>query len=166
MTAGTAKMTEVDTLTGEVVKRDKLGRVNRSQGPHGLLKPHEKLALQRELALNTPTGVLAQKYNMTPQGISSFKKRHALAIDDIREHLDDDFAGLPLAIKKNRIAAYEDEVNRLMDHPHADHHEWSKARQMAYRGIAEELGQLPPRQSITVVPVVHVIEGVDLGELK
>jgi hypothetical protein len=166
MTAATAKMADDEVITGEVVKRDKLGRVNRSQGPHGLLKPHEKLALERELALNTPTTVLAGKYNMTPQGISSFKKRHALAIDEIREHLDDDFAGLPLAIKKNRIAAYEDEVERLTSHPHADHHEWSKARQMAYRNIAEELGQLPPRATITVVPVVHMVEAVDLEELK
>jgi hypothetical protein len=173
MTAETAKMAKVpadagkpsDAITGEVVKRDSLGR-KKSNGPRSQLAPHEQLALKREIALNNPVKMLAEKYGMTPQGISEFKRRNALAIDDIREHLDDDFAGLPLAIKKNRIAAYENEVERLTDHPAADHHEWSKARQMAYRSIAEELGQLPPRATITVVPVVHMVEGVDLEELK
>ena len=169
MTAETAKLAEdddnIDPLTGEIVKVDKNGRIIHNRGRSSYLKPAVQLALKRELAMRVPNKILAEKYGLSPMGISAFAKRHARAIDDIREHIEDEFAGLPLAQKRNRIAAYEDEVDRLLEDPRANHHEWSKARQMAYRSIAEELGQLPPRQQITVIPVQHVVIGVDPDDL-
>lgn len=169
MTAETNKMTEdadsIDVLTGEVVKRDSTGRLRRTRGRTSYMPAHVQLALKREIAMGTPNKILADKYNLSPQGISAFGKRHSRAIDDIREHLDDDFAGLPLAQKRNRIAAYEDEIDRLLSGKNANHHEWAKARMIAYRNVAEELGQLPPRQQVMIIPVQHMYEGVDMDEV-
>ena len=36
---------------------------------------------------------------------------------------------------------------------------------IALRNIAEETGQLPPRQSVVIIPVQHIIEGVDVNSL-
>ena len=163
MTAATAKLTEVEVLTGEVVPKR---RNRRSTGAGTRLQAHEELSLKRELAAGDMTQVLlAKKYGITQQGISKFAKRHALEIADIADHMNEQFAGLPLARKENRIASYEREIEILNEHPHASHHEWSKARMIAYRNMAEELGQLPPRQTVTVIPVTHVIEGVSMEDL-
>lgn len=162
MTAETAKMADDAPIEGKVVKRNVYRGGGRSS-----LTPDKQLALKREIALRTDSMTeLGKRYGLTQQGISEFKRRHELEIDDIRQNASDVFAGIPLAKKENRIAAYEREVELLNASSAHDHHEWSKARQMAYRSIAEELGQLPPRQTVTVIPVVHVVETVDLQELK
>jgi len=162
VTASTAKMAEVEILTGEIVPK----RRNRRQNGKARLQPHEELSLKRELAAGDVTqAVLAKKYGITQPGISMFAKRHAIEIADIADHMNEQFAGLPLARKENRIASYEREIEILNEHPHASHHEWAKARMIAYRNMAEELGQLPPRQTVTVIPVTHVIEGVSMEDL-
>ena len=130
------------------------------------IAPWHKLALLRELAAgDTKHGMLAKKYGMSPQSLSNFAKRYASEIEDIRENFADQFAGMPYAKKRNRIMKYAEEIERLDNHPNADHFEWSKARQNALRNIAEELAQLPPRQQVTVIPVAHIIEGIDLNDL-
>jgi len=130
------------------------------------LAPWHRLALLRELAAaDTKHAILAKKYGMSPQSLSNYAKRYASEIEDIRENFADQFAGMPLAKKANRIMAYMEEIERLNNHPNGDHFEWSKARQNALRNIAEELAQLPPRQQVTVIPVAHVIEGINLDDL-
>lgn len=130
-------------------------------GSRSSLEPYQQLALCRELAVGDLTKTaLGDKYGMTQQGITAFSIRNADKIDDIRLHMADQFAGLPLARKENRLAAYEREVQVLNDHKDGAHHLFSMARQSAYRNIAEELGQLPPRASVTIVPVQNVVYGV------
>ncbi len=144
------------------------GKVRRAYrgGRRGSLEPYQKLALMRELAMGEFSKLkLADRYGMTQQGVSEFARRHALEIDNIREKIADEFAGLPLARKENRLAAYEDVVQRILAHDKGDHHEWLKAEMIALRNIAEETGQLPPRQSLVIMPVQHVIEGVDIDKL-
>ena len=161
MTAETANMAEV--LEGEVVPKK---RNQWHGGSRSSLTPEAQYGLMREIALKTDLRKnLAEKYNLTPSAITEFAKRHARRIDEMREDAGNIFAGLPLARKENRIAAYEREVEVLSESSAHDHHEWSKARMIALRNIAEEMGQLPPRQTVTVMPVIHVYEGVDMEEL-
>lgn len=163
MTAETAKMASGEILEGEVVKKT---RNQYRGGSRSSLAPDAQFALMREVALKTDTYKnLGLRYNLTPSAISEFAKRHAREIDDIREDASNIFSGLMMAKKENRIAAYEREIEMLASSSAHDHHEWSKARMIALRNIAEEMGQLPPRQTVTVMPVVHVYEGVDMEEL-
>jgi len=141
--------------------------VARRDSSRDKLGPVEKLALVRALALGVATQEeLGQQYGMSRSGIASFAQRHKREIEDVRENMDDPFAGLLLCRKENRLAAYINEIERLDQHPNAEHHLWSAARQMALHHIAEELGQLPPRMTVTVQPVTHVIEGVAIEDLR
>lgn len=109
---------------------------------------------------------IARKYGVNPSTITRFARRHAAEIEAIRRDLDDEFAGLWIARKENRLAAYQDEIARLDAHPSASHHEWSKARQSALHAAAEELGQLPGRGAVVIMPVEHVVIGVDVDVLR
>lgn len=109
---------------------------------------------------------LARQYGVTPAYITKFAHQHQDEIDAVRGKLDDAYVGKWIADKESRVAAYQDEFERLDEHKNADHFEWSKARQSALHAVAEELGQLPPRQTTVVMPVTHVVVGVDTEALK
>lgn len=139
---------------------------HRARNSRGTLEPWQKLSLCRELALSEASQrELGVKYGMTQQGISDFAKRNVEQITEIREHMADQFAGLPLVRKENRLAAYEQALADLKMHPNNNHHEWIKAQFIGLRNIAEELGDLPPRSTVTINPVIHMVQGVDTDEL-
>lgn len=122
--------------------------------------------LQRQLATRDLTrSQLARKFGVSPSYVTQFAKTYEREIEAIREKLDDEFAGLWIAQKEMRIAAYQAEYERALRHPRRDHFEWVNARRQILHTVAEELGQLPPRQTVTIVPVVHVVEGIDINVL-
>lgn len=124
--------------------------------------PWERRQLCRELATGEQTGAaLARKYGVTRQAISAFGKRHAAEIDAIKADLDDEFAGLWVAQKAARLALYQADLEASAGGEYADHYEHIRTRQAGLRAIAEELGQLPPRATVAIVPVQHILEGVD-----
>lgn len=127
----------------------------------------ERRQLCRELATGELSHVqLGKKYGVTRQAITAFRKRYAREVDDIKANLDDEFAGLWVADKAARIAAMQADVEMSATGDYAEHYEQIRTRTQIHRAIAEELGQLPPRSTITIVPVQHVLEGVDLDHLK
>jgi len=129
-------------------------------------------------------------YGVTQQSISEFAKRNADDIQAIIESTRTLLGDIALADKAKRIAAYvetaervdvvldaEREVDVLRDELEGKKRratggvplaELLRTQQAAYRAIAEELGDLPQRIKIEGggEPVKHVIEGVDLGDLK
>lgn len=131
------------------------------------LTPFERRQLQRDLAANEVTRAeLARRNGVTRGYVTQFAKRYALEIDTIKRDLDNAFAGLWIADKENRIVAYQADYVAAATSDKAGHHEWIKARTQILHQVAEELGQLPPRATVAVVPVVHVLEGVDPELLK
>lgn len=127
----------------------------------------DRRTLCRELATGeVKRAALARKYGISPAAITAFAKRHAREIDEIKASLDDEFAGLWIADKANRIAAYQADVEASAEGAYGSHYEQIRTRTQILRAVAEELGQLPPRATVSVVPVVHIIEGVDLEALK
>lgn len=124
----------------------------------------QHVELERALAIGELTRAqLARRYGVTRSAITQFAQRHAGRIEEIKQHLDDEFAGLWIYQQRERIAAYQAEYEAIADNPH---HEWVKARLTALKSVAEETGQLPGRTQINVMPVVHVVEGVVLEDLK
>lgn len=132
------------------------------------LKPWDRRALCRELAAgDVKRAALARKYGVSGAYITKFAKQHAAEIDDIKADLDNQFAGLWIASKAARIAAYQADLEQSEDNDEfAGHFEQIRTRTQILRAVAEELGQLPPRATLTVMPVVHVVEGVDVEALK
>lgn len=138
--------------------------IDRSVGRHAW----ERRQLCRELAAGEMTGAaLARKYGVTRQAISAFRKRHAREIDEIKADLNDQFRGLWIASKEARIAAYEADYEMSAGGEYAGHYDQVKARTAILHAVSEELGQLPNRSAtVAIVPVAHIIEGVDLDALK
>jgi hypothetical protein len=62
--------------------------------------------------------------------------------------------------------ALEADYERTLEHQESDHHLWVHTRTAITHAVAEELGQRPGRGSVIIVPVAHVLEGVDLEPLK
>ena len=110
---------------------------------------------------------LARRFGISRTAMTRFARRHKARIEEIRADLDDEFADLWIVRKANRLAAYESDFELASGHPNASHHEWVKSRTQILHAVAQELCQLPGRNGIAVVmPVAHVIEGIDLDQLK
>jgi hypothetical protein len=131
------------------------------------LSPADRRELCRALAAKDERpATLARRYGVSRQYVAQFAQQHATEIRTLRDKLDDDFAGLWIADKGARIAAYQDDYERSLDHPrYGDSFEHIRTRTQISQAVAEELGQLPPRQQISVQSVTHVIVGVDLDAL-
>jgi predicted transcriptional regulator len=130
------------------------------------------LDLCRELASKEQTRTaLAEKYGVSQPAISQFAKRHAQRIEEIRANLDDEFAGLWIAKKRNRITAYQADVELIDTKAQKDGATMADAdmirvKTTIMKAVAEELGQLPARVTVTVTPVEHIFMGVPMDELK
>jgi len=136
------------------------------RGTNSVIPRHRQREVIREIAAGELThAAIAARWGVTRQAITALAGHHAREIDEIRANLDDEFAGLWAASKQNRIAAYQDEIERLDTNRNANHHEWSKARQAALRAVADELGQIPARMTLTMTgTVTHRLVGVDVDE--
>lgn len=166
MTAETHNMTTQQHDTSTTSNTSSRGLARMDKRTHRL-SPPQRLQLLRDWAGGGfNQSELSDVYGISQSAISQYIRKHAVEVEELRNDMDNPFSGLAYARKYNRIALYEDEIERLSEVPNADHHEWSKARQMAARYIAEELGDLPPRATVMVVPVTHIVENVNLEELK
>jgi hypothetical protein len=129
--------------------------------------PWELRQLLRDLAMFSEGGkALAAMYNVSVGSLEVCKHRHKREIEEIRLDLENKFAGMWIANKEMRIAAYMAEFENLNESDYRNHHEWSKARQACLKAVAEELGQLPGRANIIVIPVQHIVVGVNTEDLK
>lgn len=118
---------------------------------------------------------LAQRYGVTQQAVSLFAARHAERIAQVAEKLDDEFAGLWVANKGNRLAVLEHQVDEVLDimsdpdraaRSGVQAAEMMRVVQTGLKQIAEELGQLPGRVSVTHSGSLSVqLNGVDVAAL-
>lgn len=153
--------------------------------PLGGLVRHK---LMREIALGDLNGVqLAEKYGVTPAAISQFKQRNAEGIKAIVADADNEFAGILIAQKAARLAAYE-ELHQIAITPQPKISPSGKivretitdpetgeecevvvnevdvrAAALVMKQAAEEMGQLPTRLQIQgdmQTTTTYKIEGV------
>ncbi len=137
-----------------------------------LSHPAVKLKLIRELALSGKTQrQLAEEYGVVESSMTEFKHRHAEAINDVRENASDEFAGLWIAKKQNRIQAYMDQVDFLaqrVEDGTEDPEAAFKVAQSALKAVAEEMGQLTARVAVAGdvgARVTHELVGVNVEEV-
>ena len=133
-----------------------------------LERPWVQLKLIRELAQGEKTQTqLAKEYGVVQQAISFFSQRHADRINEVKNDIDNKFAGLWIANKESRLAAYMDQLQAISRRAKNDP-AMMRAAQNALKSAAEELGHLPGRLTVVVDDkrVNYKVEGVDLGKLK
>lgn len=140
-----------------------------------LERPHIRLQLIRQLATGEHTQTdLAARYGVSQPSISEFAARHAERIADVAGKLDDEFAGLWVAEKANRIAHLQAQVEQIADMLGADdlrvgvsYAEVARTQQQALRAIADELGQIPAKVQVQHSGQLDVrLNGVDLEALR
>jgi hypothetical protein len=127
------------------------------------LKGWQRVALLRDLALAEMTVLeIAVKWGRSEGTMYAWKKNHAAEIDAIRADAANEFAGLWVAQKVNRVAVYQDDIEDLeeSDEPGA-----IATKHKALRAVAEELGQLTQKQEIQA-SVVYQVEGVDPESMR
>lgn len=149
--------------------------------PSPLEHPLRRRKLQLAIAHGGHTqGQLAEQYGVTQPAISQFASRHAETIQAIRDDASNEFAGLALAEKHNRIAALVDLYEQsLVSTPKItnkgtvviDPETGEFVREIdgrlaaqVIKQIAEELGQLPNRLTVAGeigVRTNYTVAGVD-----
>jgi hypothetical protein len=145
---------------------------NRTNHEHNSkIKSHHKLALMREIAESKqPQSVLAVKYGVTQGTISQFKTKHASQIQAIQADFENEFAGLWIAKKTNRIQEYMNQVELINEQLQSDPAPRNigtllRYAQIAIRSVAEELGALTQKVESTN-KTTYTVEGVDVEKLK
>jgi hypothetical protein len=129
---------------------------------------HRQLEVIRHLAAEDITRAeLARRVGITRGGMTSFAKRHQAEIEQVRAQLEaeDPWPGLWVAERAQRLAAYQACYEEAAEHKNSGHAQWVMAKAHVLSSVAEELGQLPGRGAVVVVPVQHVLVGVDLDAL-
>lgn len=138
--------------------RESDGASDRPQRHHGKLeRAYARRRLILDLAREEKTQEqLAALYECSQSSISEFKARHMAAILEARENLNNEFAGLWIAQKLDRLA----ELEALFEDTVSARDRETKA--MLLRHAAEELGQIPNKTTLDITAEVKVrIEGLD-----
>lgn len=138
---------------------------------HSKIKSHHKLALMRELAEGKLSQyALAERYGVTQGTISQFKSRHALAIEEIQKGFEDEFAGLWIADKTNRIDQYLQDVELINEQLQTDPLPRNlgtllRYKQIALDAVAREMNAYTTKVE-TTNKTHYTIDGVDMEKLR
>lgn len=124
-----------------------------------------KHRLIRDFALGEKTGrQLAEQYGVSTTSISSFKKRHAFEIEEVRNNLADEYSGTWVADKLKRIQEYQEAAEKMARGASPRNQE---VLVTILKAVAEELGQLPTRQQVNVSQetTVYQVVGVSVDDI-
>lgn len=120
----------------------------------------------RELAAGEKTQTeLAREYGCTQAAVSTFASRHEEEIDALRDKLDDEWAGLWVANKRDRLAVYQSDIE-LLDELGLSDEKMAALKAKLLRQVAEEVGDLRADVNVTGRILHHVLEGVNLSDLE
>lgn len=138
---------------------------NRPAGKNHLERGWVKHRLIRDLALGERTGKdLAEQYGVSQTSMSAFKRRHSLEIEEVRNNLADEYAGVWVAQKLARIQEYQIAAEKMAKGQSPRNQEVLVS---ILKAVAEELGQLPARTQVNISneQTVYEIVGIDPQDL-
>jgi predicted transcriptional regulator len=162
------------------------GATRSERGKLGGLK---RLQVMRELAAGELTQrQLAEKYDVTQAAISQFGTRYATEIGAIKANMADEFAGILIAQKQARLAAYEEIAaialtrtpkvgnnGKVVKHVNEDgetetlYEVDGRLAAQVMKQAAEEMGQLAARVQVSgdlSTTTTYRVEGVSPEDLK
>lgn len=124
-----------------------------------------KHRLIRDFALGEKSGAeLAVIYGVSKNSISLFKKRNALEIEEVRNNLADEYAGVWVAQKMARIQEYQEAAEKMARGSSPRN---AEVLVTILKAVAEELGQLPARTQVQVSTenVTYQVVGINPEDL-
>lgn len=125
-----------------------------------------KHRLIRDFALGEKTGkALSKQYGCSEAAMSHFKKRHELEIEEVRNNLADEYAGVWVAQKLDRIREYQNAAEKMASG------ETARSQEVLVnilKAVAEELGDLPARTQVQVSSenVTYQLVSIDPEDLS
>lgn len=149
----------------ELERRAESGTTRRPATKGTLERGWVKHRLIREIALGDKTGKeLAEQYGVSQNSMSGFKKRYALEIEEVRNNLADEYAGVWVANKLDRIREYQEAAEKMAAGKSPRNVEVLVS---ILKAVAEELGQLPARTQVNVSTetTVYEIVGLDADDI-
>lgn len=151
------KKSGTELAARQAPQRARAGALERSWVKHRLIRD---LALEEHRQTD-----LAKVYGVSDASITNFKKRHFYEIEQIRNQMADEYAGAWVAEKKNRILAYQDKVEEMLDGRSPRH---AEVLVTILKAVAEELGDLPARTQVNVSTesVTYQIVGINPEDLS
>lgn len=99
---------------------------------------------------------------MSRAALTQWSRRHRGLIEKARGSLQSEYGGFWAAVKANRLAALQSDYEMATEQPDAGRADLIRTRAQLLRQVAEETGQLPPKTTVAILPVSHILEGVDL----
>jgi len=124
-----------------------------------------KHRLIRDMALGEKTQrALAAQYGVSQTSISAFKKRYILEIEEVRNNLADEYAGVWVAQKMARIQEYQQAAEKMASGTSPRN---AEVLVSILKAVAEELGQLPARTQVNVSSeqTVYQVVGVSVDDI-
>lgn len=131
---------------------------------------------------------IARRYDVTTSAVTQFKQRHAEEIAAVRADMDDEFAGIAIASKVNRVALLQQIAEKALEPvpkvsangkvAYVTNEDGesemvmevdARAAMAALKQVAEELGQLVQRSQVSGdmnTTTTYRIEGVSPADLK
>jgi hypothetical protein len=154
-----------DPFQGAESKKELTPRTGRTAVKNHLERGWVKHRLIRDFALAEKTQKeLAAQYGVSETSISAFKRRHAFEIEEVRNNLADEYAGVWVAQKMERIREYQNAAEKMADGSSPRNQEVLVS---ILKAVAEELGQLPARTQVNVSnqQVTYEIVGIDADDI-
>lgn len=142
---------EIETATGSRTVAQR-GALSRGYVKHRLI---------RDLALDTATQKeLSARYGVSQNAIGEFKRRHFFDIEEVRNNLADEYAGVWVAQKMERLRMYQDAAEKMAA---GSSPRDAEVLVGILKAVAEELGQLPTRTQVQVnqQSVTYQVVGID-----
>jgi hypothetical protein len=126
------------------------------------LSEAQKQQLIRDLAVADSSQVeLGRKYGVSKSVVTKFKQDNRQQIESFMQDYLASITGENIKQQDWRIMQYERDLAKLEG-------KWSpeyvRVRTQILKQVAEEQGQLPPRMQIAIMPVTHIVRGIDLDE--
>ncbi len=144
------------------MEEDEVQEGNSSSHRVGLTNELVKAQLAYDLAKAEDTqDVLAEKYGVTRSAIAQFKRRNKDLVDAKREKLLDEYGTLWVAEKFNRLAARQNEIEKLLELRTSNRN--SEIIDKLLNSVATELGELETKVSVEVAE--YRITGIDLDKV-
>lgn len=162
------------------------GATRADRGKLGGLRHREVVRLLAAGEINQAE--IARRYDVSEGAVSQFKRKHAEEIAAVRANMDDEFAGLAIASKVNRVAMLQEIAEKALEPvpkisangkvTYVTNEDGesemvmevdARAAMAALKQVAEELGQLVARTQMSgdmQTTTTYRIEGVSPEELQ
>lgn len=130
--------------------------------------------VQEDLAAGTMTQQqIADKYETSQGSIADFAKRWSAVIEDMRADAGNEFAGMWIAQKKERVSELEQDVELMIAYNNLVNPDGKqldatmlRLKKDYLKQAAEELGQFTQKVDLSTDSVVtYTIEGVDMDQV-